>query len=281
MRGKREQGFSPIVAIVIAAVVLVGGYFVLQRSGKAPSIPGISLPGGIGLNPNCKYNDPDLCKYINRALSGDYFKGGVSFKSVTKDKSAKAVSEVVSETQGEDRSHFVILADGKETYNTIMIGNTVYLKDQKDGKWWKQTKEQKKEDGEGDEPEKKYDPKEIKKQLEREESKIAYKKVGKEQCDSRTCFKYEMVNPDFAEVTEYILFDDRDFILRKMISQTKDGTVTETTFAYENISINAPSPTKDVPQGQDIYLMGVPGVGGLDEKTTQDAEKLLQELQKQ
>ncbi|OGK19099.1 hypothetical protein A3B50_03465 [Candidatus Roizmanbacteria bacterium RIFCSPLOWO2_01_FULL_40_42] len=281
--GSNGGGFAPIVIVAIVAVVAIGGYFALQKSGKAPSL---SLPAMVALNDKCKYNDPDLCKYFNRTLSGDYFKGSMTMKGIAKDKSGKVLSETLVESEGEN-SHVLVSLDGKEMTNTITIGKTVYVKDQSDGKWWKQTPEDE-EKPETEKMERSFDPKELAKEFKEEADKTTFKKIGKEACGDMTCFKYQMINPAFADVTEYLYFDDREYILRKMVTVAKDGMISESTFEFGKASIKEPSPTKDVPEGQNIYMMSLPGGGMMNSgqkngpqggPSQEDVEKMMKEFQ--
>ncbi len=277
---RKDQGIAPIIIVIIVAVVAIGGYFFLQKSGKAPGLP---LPSMVSLNPNCKFNDPDLCKYVNRTIGADYFGKSMAIKGTTKDKSGKAVSEMMMESEGQDKSHVVVSQDGKEITNTITIGKTTYIKDSKDGKWWKQTVEEPKTP-DAQKAESTFDPKKLKDEFSQKEDKTTFKKIGKESCGSLTCFKYQIVNPDSTDVTEYVYFDDQEYILRKMVTVTKDGETSETTFEFGTAKVSEPSPTKDVPKGENIYMMGVPGAGMMNQQNNsqmkEQQNKMMQEIQK-
>lgn len=233
----KQSGLAPIVIII--AVVLVaaaGGFFLLNKGGG-----GVSLPGGVGLNPNCKYNDPDLCKFINNfKLTNSY-----SAKSVTTDKSGTKTDSIF-EGVGEDKTHMVLSQNNKETFNVITISDTTYTKDYTDNKWWKQ-KQPKQEK----QVENQTNPVEEIKMSETED-KTTYKKTGMEACGSMQCFKYQIIDPQNTDTTEYIWFDNSQYMLRKERSEGKDGTATETTFTYSGVSIAEPSPTKDAKPDQII-----------------------------
>ncbi len=282
--GGGSGGFAPLIIIAIVAVVAVGGYFAFQKSGKAPSL---SLPSMVSLDPKCKYNDPDLCKYINRTLRGDYLANMYS-KGVTKDKSGKATAEFVMEIDGAGKSHMSMKANGVDMMENITIEKTVYAKDFKDGKWWKQTVKEVEEARDDEVPV--WTEDELKKQY--EEGKTTYKKIGKEACGNLTCFKYQQVGEDLpdSQGTTYIFFDDKEYILRKMLVTHATGETTELTYEFGKVSVNAPSPTKDLPEGQNIYMMGLPGAGMMEggQKNSpqggpsqEEVEKMMKELQNQ
>lgn len=262
----KQSGIAPIaIIIVVVLVAAAGGYFLLNKGG-------VSIPGapGVTLNPKCKYNDPDLCKFINNfKVINNY-----SAKSTTADKSGKKF-ETTFEGVGEDKSHIVYSENSKETYNVITIGDTTYTKDYTDQKWWKQKqpKEEKK-------LQENIDLKsEIKKTEETPEDKTTYKKIGMEACGSRQCFKYQLIDPNNTDTTEYIWFDNSEYLLRKERSEGKDGTVTDTEINYSGVNINAPSPTKDAKPDQIILPTGGV-VPGMTEEQTKELQKATEEMQK-
>ncbi len=280
---KKEQGIAPLIIVAVVAVVAVAGFFLLKKTGKSPST---MMPSTVSLNPNCKYNDPDLCKYVNRTLSGDYFSKPMVMKSTTKDKTGKAVSEMSMEMEGPKKVHMVMIQGGKEFMNTVTINDTIYMKDQKDGKWWKQSlKDATPQQGQT----KQFTPEEFKKDLEGGD-KTTFKKVGKETCGNLTCFKYQLIYPGLESITQYVYFDDKEYMMRKTVTITKTGETTEMTFELGGSGVTAPSPTKDVPAGQNIYMMGIMGgsmmedttktkTGGGNAPSQEEVNKMMEQLQ--
>lgn len=277
----KEKGVAPIVIVIVVAVLAIGGYFAFQKGG---SVPGLPLPAAVSLNPNCKYNDPDLCKFVNRILQGNYL-DKMSSKGVTKDKDGKSTAEFVMEIEGAEKTHMSMMANGALVMENITIGKTVYVKDPKDGKWWKQTVKEVETTGDDEIPVQTSD--EVKRQY--EGGKTTYKKIGKEQCGNLTCFKYQQMSEGFSQAdgTMFVYFDDREYMLRKMVVAHAQGGSTETTYEFGNVSVQAPSPTKDVPAGQNIYMMGLPGAGMMPQQpanpqggaSQEEVNKMMQELQ--
>lgn len=233
-----KKGLPKVLIVVIVALILIGGggyYFFSQKTGIA--LPGMIAP----LNPNCKYNDPNLCKFLNnwKEIKDYTVTSTGTFEGKT--------SESIMKLNGAGDTHLLSKTDGKEDYNMISIGDTSYTKDYSDEKWWKTvtkavTTDTKTTDIKN---EFNFDSKEV-------EDKTTYTANGKESCGDKTCFKYEVVNPDVTDSTEFILFDDREYRLRKTISTSK-GTSSESTFSYDNVTISAPSPTKDAGDGSGMY----------------------------
>lgn len=264
----KQSGLAPI-AIIIAVVLVAaaaGGYFLLNKGGGA--IPG--LPGGIGLNPNCKYNDPDLCKFINNfKITNSY-----AAKSTTTDNSG-AKTESNFESVGSDKTHIVFSEAGKETFNVITIGDTTYTKDFSDNKWWKQVKPKASKQPE-------TQATNIKDEItktEAPEDKTTYKKVGMEACGSRQCFKYEVIDPTITDSTDFLWFDNSEYLLRRERNESKDGSATDTEMNYTGVSINAPTPTKDATPDQIILPTGGTAPG-MTEQEKQDLQKATEEMKK-
>ena len=268
---KQNKGFIPII-IAIVAVVAVGavGFFILRKSKFVGVIPAIKIPGtsGIGLNTNCKLNDPELCRYMDKSIKmADSYKTGFIGSSTTTDKTGKK-----SESRWEmrdDRTHFVTLENGKEQSNIIVIGNTTYTKDLSDNKWTKFTLKSE----QGDKNLFSFDVEEMKNRfkdtIKDTEDKMTYKSLGKESCGSLTCFKYEIINPLVTDIKEYVYFDDQEYIMRKMRIEDKSGLVTETMFEFKTVTIDEPSPIKESPASNLFEDQG-------SSTSSIDAEKLQQ-----
>jgi hypothetical protein len=240
---KNSDGLTPIIIVAIVAVLLaVGGgmYFMSQKN--AGSNPLANLTEGnplakITLNPNCKYNDPELCKFMNNWI-------------VKKDHSVTTVSkmggmsmESLYESSGEDKFHMNSKLNGKENSNMISIGDTTYTLDYNDNKWWKVTLEKEELNEkieEGDAGDFEFS--------EEAEDKTQYKFIAKEACGNKQCFKYEITSPDMTEGKQFIWFDDSEYLMRKMSMESKEGT-SESTYSYDNVSINVPSPVKEAAPG--------------------------------
>lgn len=255
---KSQTGFAPIVLIIIAVVITatVGGYVLLNKGA-------VSLPGapGLTLNANCKFNDPDLCKFVNNWKTLNQY----SAKSITTPKSG-AKTEVNFEISGEDKFHMLTIEAGKEIYNVISIGDTTYTKDNTDNKWWKQKSPKQTQDLKNQSEFK------VEESSKPEEDKTTYKKITKEVCGSRQCFKYQTINPDLGDATEYIWFDDREYLLRKTSSESKELGLTVSEYSYDKLNIVVPSPTKDAAPGQIIVPSGS-AVTTLDNKTFEELKK--------
>lgn len=256
-----------LVIIIIAAIValgLIGGGLFLF---KDTVFPVRSVTGKV-LSAKCRFNDPNLCRFLNNFTELK----DISAISTSTINGKKA--EIKIEIQGDDKTHMVTSADGKEEANYISIGNTTYMKDYTDNKWWKSVSQ-------GQDASSKPEWKtELDKSLNDSTDKTTYKYIAKEACDKLTCYKYEVVNPTDPSTKEYVWFDTKQYLIRKDSMESKDG-VTETTFSYGNTNIAAPSSTKDMNSPEDALkalqngqsVPGATGNGGLTPEQIQQLEQ--------
>jgi polyhydroxyalkanoate synthesis regulator phasin len=281
---KNQKGIAQIILIAVVGVLIAGavGYGYFSKKGLSGSKSGLSnfSLGGPILNSNCKYNDPNLCKYINRSLGADFYKNGLAGKSLTTDKSGKK-SESVFEFQGNGNTHFISTSDGKEVWNIITIGNIRYAKDYTDNKWWKQVEENVKE-GDSNMFDTKKMKEEIMKDFKEKEDKTEYRKVGEEPCGNLTCFKYQVINSQLKNTTQYIYFDNKEYLMRKMLL-VEESYSSETEFSYGNIDIKEPSPVKEAKAGQNIFMPAISGNdngGNTGSINSQETQTQIEELMK-
>ncbi len=228
-----STGGKKIIWIIVVIAVLglgLAAYFLLLRP-NSPVKTG--LLGGAGkLNSSCKYNDPDLCKFINNWKDIKYFT--VNSTSTFEGKPIK----MVLMSAGDDRTQIINYEDNAEGMNIITIGKDTYTKDYTDNKWVKTTQEASANDSITKDFN--FDDK-----AELAQDQTTYKKIGTEACGKLTCFKYQVLDTSIPDSTEYILFDNKQYMLRKTISIGKDNNRAEAEFDYSKISIDVPSPVKD------------------------------------
>ncbi len=140
----------------------------------------------------------------------------------------------------------------------IIMGDTTYVKDPADGSWWKQVATV---TDASPTPGKFKVPTvdEAKQQLADKQNTAIFKAEGTEACGSLTCYKYLETDNGDGTSAKTIWFDNQQFLTRKDVQTMGSSTVTNT-YSYDNVSVTAPSPTKDVPAGHSAfeYLMGAP-----------------------
>jgi hypothetical protein len=139
---------------------------------------------------------------------------------------------------------------GKKSAEMVTIGDTTYLKDYKDNVWWKQVavRNEAVESGPVDDAE----PIDFKEEYTEQKDTTVYKNMGQEACGDLTCYKYEQSDSANPEGVRTFWFDVKDYLLRKEESGYGEFS-SSSVYEYTNISVTAPNPTKDVPEGKSIY----------------------------
>lgn len=255
-----QKGKGKLLPIIIVAAVIIlgagGFYFFNQQSGGGIKIPGMKP----ALNPNCELNDPELCKYYN-----NYVNMPKNYTLTSTGNYGDVSGESVMIFDGENYQMITKQGD-KEISNMISIGDTTYTKDYSDNAWWKYTVTT--TEGEEDETE----PINIEEDLVKDTTKYTF--VGKEACGDLMCFKYEIILTGSTDGSkQFILFDDRDYLTRKVIIQNADGSILgESVYMYNNAKVSVPSPVKE----GDPYSAG--SEAGYSEE---EARKMMEQYQQQ
>ncbi len=253
---KSERGVSKtflLIAVVVILGIVGGGVYVLNSGMKLGPLTKIAL------NPNCKHNDPDLCKFLNNwQTQRDY-------STTTTSTYAGMKIESLTEMSGTDKFHMVSKQNGKEDSNSITIGDTTYTLDYTDNKWWKTTfkldeKNTTEEEMKDNVP---FDEKDGE-----AEDKTKYTFITKETCGDLTCFKYEILSEEAMDGKQFIWFDNYEYLVRKMTMESKDGS-SESIYSYNRVSISVPSPVKE----------GEPSAPGNSENMPADVQEMMKQYQ--
>jgi len=239
-----QRGMAHVVEIVIVAVVLLGvAGFIAWRvwdANQKGSSTNSALQQALASAQCAKLNDKDLCKFLTI-----WQRGGTSKVTSTVTADNKTTVSTYETSDNGANYHLTMTVDG-QPYEVVGIGDTLYTKDNSDGKWWKQTID----------PNINTDHKSAYNYNFGDPSKASdqpaasdpqYKKLGTEACGSKTCFKYQVIDPIVPGDTQYIWFDNKDYQLQHLRTESKDGAINEQVFVYSNAAVSAPSPTKDLP----------------------------------
>jgi hypothetical protein len=269
LRSNDQRGFSPIILIVVV-LVLVGavgylGFKALSKNGSLGDAVA-NKAASIAASQECmkEYNDNDLCKFLSSWSANQKFK--VESSTTSEGQTSKSTMTI-------DGDKTYMKMDGEYAMEVITIGDTTYTK--AGDTWWKQTaKKAEDTDATVDKDDFKFeDPKDDTE----EKDLTTYVKEGKEACGKFNCFKYKVVDPEDTESTEYIWFDDKDYLIRRTLSEDKDGMKNESVFSYDNISVKVPSPVKEL--GENQYIM--PGQSEPQTMPDQPTEAEMQAMMQQ
>lgn len=242
-----QKGFAHLgIILAVAGVLVIGGLVTWRFLDAQKSDGSTSLSTELAkklASANCEYDDKELCKFFVGWKEHKQYK----MVSTTTDKESGKKSTMTYEIDG-DNTHSILT--GEYASETIMIGTrTIYTKTP-NGTWWKQTSP------ETEAPTTDTTPSVDLEEPEGEESKTkdtsSYKSLGKEACGSLTCFKYQIVDTNRPESTEYIWFDTKSYQLRRSLSE--DATFSSnTTFSYDGVTVKAPANAKEL--GPNQYIM--------------------------
>ncbi len=250
MRGFTQYdrgGFAPIIGLVlIGAVGLVAGSgYVLVRSGRLP-VPSVNLP---------------TIPFLSRGVSEKDF-AGIEDPILRKHFATQSnANEVRRITHVDDQSSVTVEQEGKgntvrihawETYGEdvsgeiIVTGPTVFVKDDTDGAWWKQEVG---ESATADLPAnmRPYTPADL-----ANKQDLSFVQQEQQPCGQSQCYVYKETNPANSFATRTFWVDTKTHLLIK--EEISFGELTTTVeYQYNDIAVSAPTPTKDVPEGEHIF----------------------------
>ena len=229
-----QRGIGSVGTILIIIALVVGAGLGLFFFNKKDDKSTDTAAQKAVKNATCNYNDKDLCKFFAAWKTQPQFTANVA-----SEQDGKKTNSVLKVANKQDYS---VTVGGDTPYEVIYIGNTSYIKNAKDNTWYKQTNPSDNESkGQAD-----FDFAEPASA----NSKITYKKVGKEKCGDVDCYKYQIIDSsDTSGITNYIWFDNDDFLLRRMQTTSKD-VKNNSTLVYGAVAIKAPSPVKELQANQ-------------------------------
>ncbi len=234
-----------IVGVVLVVALLAGGYFFMSfRGGGSPlsALPGVTP----------RVSEKDF-EFITDPVMRKHFvaqANATAFRTKTDSSGKGTVDTTEVQMQGDQfRWRSTVNDKGKDISDAIYIGDTTYIKDFSDNKWWKQTIKPEKTTQTQKATENK--PIDIKEEVDKEKDKLNFKALGKEACGNMMCYKYEIsFGSDSGKQT--VWFDDQKYLTRREESSFGEFK-TAVEYSYDNINVSPPTPTKDVPEGKNIF----------------------------
>ncbi len=256
---KNSSSFTKILSIsglIVASVVLVGCSKVKEQvQNKVQDTVQQAATSLLTEADLAKISDPLVRKNLVAQANVHAFRTVTS----SNQKTAPATTTEIQINGTSIAMHTTTQILGK-TQEMIIIGDTTYVKDPSDNTWWKQvnnTQDTTKEPSTFKAP----SLDEIKQEYTSKQENTVFKSLGTEACGDLTCYKYTETDGSDTTPSKTFWFDDKQFLTRK--DEISQGTVILTnTYTYDNVSVTAPSPTKDVPAGHSAYeyMMGVQGM---------------------
>lgn len=235
---KNMSGLAHIqLALLIAVVAAVIGLVAWKVSGNS-STSSTAINKAVQDKCTSVVNDEVFCKFAGAFGNVSDYKVIVN----TTAEGSASVLELASDSKG--NSSMLVKVNGQEQGNVVVFSGVTYSKDYTDGKWFKFAS------SDTTKPETVDLKKEFLKSDFKNDSgqNFTYKNLGTEQCDVLKCHKYQETDPAKPTETTYLLFDTKDFLLRRVtVNDSKANANADMTVTYGAVAISAPSPTKDVP----------------------------------
>ena len=256
---------SPVLLVILALFFLfvvagLAGLYFMRSFNLPVSLPG-NLSGLVGLPGVAMRATESDFAFVDDPLVRKHMAAQANvtaFRMRSHDLIGTKGSYTVFETQltGSDMAYASWReADSKKSEELISMGETIFVKDYKDNAWWKQVNKPEAKPTGIEEPMK--EPADFKKEYENLKTKPPeFEKMGEETCgpsaDGLTCYKYKEVDESNPEASRLFWFDTQKYLLRKEESGFGEWRAA-VEYEYDNIYVKAPSPTKDVPEGKNIY----------------------------
>jgi len=241
-RIKNKRGFATMavvgVVVLVAALAGAGWYVYDNRKDDGPALTAEQKVAKEAASAACKaeVGDDDFCKF-----AGSYNGlGAYTMVMTSTSDQGSFVSTFKSDGNGNVSSETDF---GGLKSSTITVGTTTYVYDATDGAWIKY---------ENDSTYKVENPSQnISFSFNDDNgaaatSTTSYKRIGTEACGDLTCIRYEIVDTTVPDTQSFILFDNKDYKVRRQIFTTADGS-TDMAISYGDVTISEPSPIKEAP----------------------------------
>lgn len=238
---KDDRGvFHPLlvtVIVVVLAVIGYAGYKVSNKnSAKSSSTGTTAAVNNSAAEASCnkEISDKTFCKFVS------HFTLTTSYKAtITSTDSSGMVSKI--EMSNDSKSNTSLVSkdgNGKETSAFITLDGASYIKNESDGSWTKYGSSTSSSDTKPT-SDIKVDTNDI-----TEKGTLSYKNLGTEKCGSLTCYKYQVVDSTNAGTTQYMWFDNKNYLMQRWYNKDSSGTM-DMSFSYQSVNITAPSPVKE------------------------------------
>lgn len=244
---KDQRGLGRVVAILILVLLLAAG-LVAWRVSQNHDNPAKTANARVAVDScNQKLNDKDLCKFIgNYDISKSSYLMTINSESKSSPVGANSQNKTIIKavttlkSDGKGNSQLSGTSNGQAS-EVIIFDKVSYMKDPKDGKWWKFAS------NDAMAPKDTNPVNGLRFNTPSTDSKVTYKKLGKEACGSLNCFKYQIVYSSRPKDINYFWFDTKDYRLQGYYDKAGDDTITDLSIAYQPVTVSAPTPVKEVP----------------------------------
>lgn len=220
---KQKPLYLILLMCSVLLLVIVVGLFLIKSSTTSNN--------RVSTTTSCTY-DKNVCLFLKKLQDPDHFYNVPLTATITVSTMNKPTGQVVLATDTKNNVYVTSSESGKIQAELLVIDAVLYKKNAA-GTWQQQ-------DGVDNQALLQFRQKALK-QASMQTKTTTYTQLGKENCGSLTCYQYQVSTPNLGNAKTYIFFDTNDYLLRKVVNQTQNGTMTETIFAYTPLSITPPT----------------------------------------
>ncbi len=191
---------------------------------------------------NCPY-DEAICQYMAAQMGA--YKHGLTLTTTSTYDGETVTSKTMMDGSG--NIHSISTTGEKESSEMILLNGATYIKDLTDGSWMKMPADPENNDSESFSVSNMMD--EMKAELESDEYKMVFTKVGEESCGEMaptlTCGVYTMMEAADSSYSTKMWIDTKEHLARKMETSMGDDSTSTIYYSYESVTITEPSPVKE------------------------------------
>ncbi|MBP9719381.1 MAG: hypothetical protein KBD46_02845 [Candidatus Levybacteria bacterium] len=224
---KKQKPVAFILLVCMVLIIVIATGIFLMKSNITPQkIDTVKKS-------DCQYDKP-VCDFLSKLNTKNAVYSGpiTTTITITKPNKPPQTDHVVFQTDAKNNLHITSAKNDKTNNEVVMIGNTLYMKNLSSGVWQEQNSLNAAMFSN-------FREKALN-QVKKTDANTTYTYIGTENCASLSCLKYQVTTPSMGKATEYVFFDNQDYLLRKFLNTAADKTTTEATFSYTPLSITPP-----------------------------------------
>jgi hypothetical protein len=229
-----------ILVVVVIAIIAGVGYEVMHKKNSIPTTSATTAQTkaqATAAQSSClsTYHDSDLCKFV-AAEAASPFEKTSSILTLNGTSSGQTTSGTISQ-DGKGNNSLSLTSNGT-TINTVALDGHNYAQASAGGPWI---------DYGTTASSTTTTPDTSLTSFLGTLSTTTYKKLANEACGNLTCFKYQIVDKTNPSATQYVWFDNQQYLLRKYFESGLSGSDSLTmTIAYQSVNIAKPSPVQSL-----------------------------------
>ena len=225
---KKQKSLSQILLIcVVLLIVVMIGIFLMRTTMT-------QIATKKSITKICLY-DEHVCTFLTKLNNPQQFYNEPITATISLTSTNTVKGKVILQADMKNNVYATLSQNGKPSGEILVIGSMLYKKDP-EGVWQEQQNL-------GNNTVTQFRTKAFQ-EVNKSGKDISYMFINATSpCDIYTCMQYQLMAPTLGKNKEFVFFDTKNYLLRKTVTQTPEGNITETSFAYTPLTITLP-PTK-------------------------------------